>query len=243
MKMAQPTLWIGPLLVALVTSALTAQSRPRTLPVTVNGQTGQAQVVRINGKSYIEVEALARISNGSVGFQPNGLVLTLPGASQDVPSPNAAGYAATPAADPADAEASALASTATSFSKDFLRAGIDEISSIRDWHVALRNAVQTNYPVSDDWISTYRRTIDSKVALASAAVTSSADRQALPLLEAQFANMQKLSSRFVGLHDSVTYTPTSALDDDPLDKQIVACAQGLTALLSSRQFQDVPACH
>lgn len=231
------TRWSTSLLLCLLPLPTPAQARPRPVTVTINGQTGQALIVRMNGKSFLDIEALARIAKGSVGFPSSGIILILPASAPEVlpPSPS----------DTPDAGALSPAETSTTegFSKDFLRAGIDQISVIREWRVALRNAVQTNNPVTEDWTSTFRRNTDSKLALASAAVTTAADREALPLLQNQFANIQRLSNRFVNLHDSVTFTPTSAFDDDPLDQQILACSRGLNALLSSRQFQDVAACH
>jgi hypothetical protein len=44
----------------------------------------------------------------------------------------------------------------TGFSKDFVTAVIEEMALIREWRVALDNAVQHNYPVSEDWIGNYR---------------------------------------------------------------------------------------
>jgi len=34
----------------------------------VNGQSGQVSVVQISGRSYVDLEALARVANGSLGF-------------------------------------------------------------------------------------------------------------------------------------------------------------------------------
>ena len=47
----------------------------------VNGQAGQAPVVRLQGKSYVELEALARLTHGSLSFNGNQTTLTLPGST------------------------------------------------------------------------------------------------------------------------------------------------------------------
>lgn len=113
----------------------------------------------------------------------------------------------------------------------------------REWRIAIVNAIQNNFPVTEDWASGYRRTADSKLALASAAVTTDSDRSGLPLLTSQFNNMQSLSDNYLAMRKSLTYTSPDSLENDPLYQQILACSRGLASLAASGQFQDVPACH
>ena len=68
------------------------------------------------------------------------------------------------------------------FSVEFLKAGIEEMSVIREWRIAIVNAVQTNSPVTDDWVSGYRRAADSRLSLAEAAASTDPDRQAMVML-------------------------------------------------------------
>ncbi len=44
------------------------------------------------------------------------------------------------------------------FSSDFLKAGIEAMSAIREWRAALVHAVQNNYPLSEEWLGNFRRT-------------------------------------------------------------------------------------
>ena len=44
----------------------------------IAGQQDQAPIVKINGKSYVDIESLARITHGSVRFQGSQTILTLP---------------------------------------------------------------------------------------------------------------------------------------------------------------------
>lgn len=44
----------------------------------VNGKSGEATVLLIDGHSYIDVEAVALLSNGTVFIEPNRVVLTMP---------------------------------------------------------------------------------------------------------------------------------------------------------------------
>ena len=60
----------------------------------VSGQPGQVPVLQMNSRSYVEVEALARLINGSLSFKGNQIILTLPAAAASTP---AAAAAASPA--------------------------------------------------------------------------------------------------------------------------------------------------
>ena len=55
-----------------------AQAAQQNATLLVSGQPGQAPVVQINGRSYVDVEALARLINGSLSFKGNQITLTLP---------------------------------------------------------------------------------------------------------------------------------------------------------------------
>ncbi len=196
----------------------------QTTSLSVSGQSGSVPLVQINGRSYVDVESLARIANGSLQFQGNQLILTLPpsGANTSSDQPPHA---------------------ASGFTKGFMDAGIEEMTVIREWRAAILNAVQSNNPVTDNWVSSYRRNAESSLALASAAAASDSDRKAFALLQNELANMQKLSSKYVQMRKNMEFTSTDSMDNDPLNQQILSCARGLASLASSGTFADVPACH
>ena len=189
----------------------------------INGQAGQAPVVRMQGQSYVEVEALARLTRGSLSFNGNQTTLTLPGATASAPAKTLA--------------------TNSEFSKEFLRAGIEEMAVIREWRIALTNAVQRGIPVTDDWIVSYRSPAITDLRLASVAAGTDSDRNAYQLISNEFDNMKKLSDRFVAAHTSLNYTSPDTLRDDPLDQQILNCARSLTAMVASGQYVDDGSCH
>jgi hypothetical protein len=62
---------------AILVLALAAEPQ-RTL--IVSGYSGELAVLEMGGRSYVEIEALTRVVNGSLGFNGNQIVLTLPGA-------------------------------------------------------------------------------------------------------------------------------------------------------------------
>jgi hypothetical protein len=203
-----------------------SQAPPQSGTLTVTGHSGQAPVIQVNGKSYVEIESVARLTNGSLSFQDSQIILTFPGAVAN-PAP--------PQTDqPAKVEG---------FSKDFLKAIIEEMTVIREWRSAIVNSIRNNYPVTEIWVSGYRRTADSKLALASAAAVTDADRNGLPLLSNEFGNMRTFSDKYLAMHESMAYISPDSLDGDQLDQQILNCAHGLASLAASGQFQDVPTCH
>ena len=55
-----------------------AQSDVQELTLVLNGHSGQILVYRINGEAFVDVEALARIGQGSASVQKGELVLTFP---------------------------------------------------------------------------------------------------------------------------------------------------------------------
>jgi hypothetical protein len=203
-----------------------SQSQSQSVTLKVNGSSGEARAILINGKSYVDIESLARITNGTLSFHGNQMVLTLPTAS-------AAATAASPATQPVKPE----------FSKEFLRAAIEEMSVIREWRSAIVNAVQNNQPVSDDWVSGYRRTAESKLSLVSVAVNTDSDRKALPLLQIEFNNMKTLSDKYLALHNSASYTPPDSFDNDTLDQRVLSCSRALAAMAASGQFEENSPCY
>jgi hypothetical protein len=189
----------------------------------VAGEAGQATVVRLRGKNYVELEDLARLTRGSLSFNGNQTTLTLPGTSANT--------------------STTLAGDKSEFSKEFLRAGIEEMSTVREWRIALTNAVQNGFPIGDDWIALYRGPALRNLRLTSVAATTDSDRNAYQLLSNEFDNMKKLSDRFVAAHTAQEYLPPDSLKSDPLNEQILSCARALAAMAASGQFVDDGSCH
>jgi hypothetical protein len=179
--------------------------------------------MRLRGKSYVELEALARLTHGSLSFNGNQVTLTLPGSGANT--------------------ATTIAGDKSEFSKEFLRAGIEEMGMIREWRIALTNGVQNGMPIGDDWMAVYREPSLQNLRLASVAASTDADRSAYQLLSNEYDNMKKLSDRFVAAHTAQNYLPPDSLKSDPLDQQILNCARSLAAMAASGQFVDDGSCH
>ena len=110
------------------------QVTQKTETLVINGQTGQAAVIRVDGRAYVDLAALAEIANWSVSFNTNRIVLG--------PAPNPAS-APEPVGPPTQADGSSL-------SRDFMRAGIEAIAQMREWAspAFIRNT---------EWISSNRK--------------------------------------------------------------------------------------
>ena len=200
-----------------------AQTPQKGSTLTIAGHPGEALLLQVNGKSYIDIETLARLTQGTLSFKTNQTILTLP---------------------PPDAAAPAPAPHAVAgFSRAFTQAGIEEMSVIREWRVAIVNAVRNNSPASEDWISTQHRLAEKNLALASAAASTDDDRSAYPLLSTEFNNMQSLSELYLAIRKQGTFISPDTFHSSPLEDQILSCARGFVAMTESHEFQDQPACH
>jgi hypothetical protein len=65
-------------------AASQAVQQSRTL--IINGQSGQVSVLKMNGRSFVDLEALAQLANGSLGFHGDQIVLSLPASAGNVPA-------------------------------------------------------------------------------------------------------------------------------------------------------------
>ncbi len=68
-------------LILLLSLSAFAQDAQQNLTLIVTGQPGQAPIVQINGKSYVDIDALARLTNSSVSIKGNQVILTPPGSA------------------------------------------------------------------------------------------------------------------------------------------------------------------
>jgi hypothetical protein len=207
------------LLLPVLALSLAAQRGNNTL--TVVGQQGSARVIQVGGRNYVDVEGLARITNSSIRFSGNQIVLTLPDSGSD-------GAAAAPA--PAG------------FSKEFVSAGIEAMGELREWHAALRNAIEHSYPLNEAWLANFRNRTQQALRLSSVAANSDADKGAIPFLTNEFNNMSKLSDNYLQMAKSMNYIDPSSLENDPLDQKILSCGHSLAAIATANQFTDDGSC-
>lgn len=187
---------------------------------TVAGHPGEIPVADIGGRSYVEIEALTHLANGSLSFSGNQIILTLPPSNTHMSTTSTAG-----------------------FTKEFLMAAIEQMSVIREWRSTLISAVRRGFPVTNDWMTSFSDRAQQNLRLVSVAASTESDKNAFQLLTNEFNNMKQLSNRFVEANRSRLYVHTDALENDPLDRRILNCGHSLAAMASSGQFVDDGSCH
>ena len=204
----------------------TPQATQTSGSLTIAGQPDQATLLRLNGKSYVDIESLARITHGSIKFQGSQTILTLPG----------------PVSAPVQASSAPLIRT-PQLSGGFLSAEIEALTGIREWRASLVYAIQNNYPVTDSWVSGLRRSTDAKLQLAIAAAVTDPDQKAVELLKNEFTNMQLMSDQFLAMHTKANYIAPDSFDNNSLDQKILGCARALASMAATKEYQDEASCH
>lgn len=221
-----PRLAIAALLMVIVAIAQTQHEREA---LSVEGYEGQADVIRSQGRLFVDAQALAEITKGSLKFREDGIVLTLPQGdalpTDDRPEPG--------------------------FSRVFMKAAIEAMASIREWGGTLLATVQNGYPVTKTaagyTVTAYQARAADSIPLATSAASTDSDRRGLELLKNEFVNLQSWSDAFVKTRASMSAaditTSEDALKDDQDAQKLVHCGQFLAQMFAAGTFQDDAACH
>ena len=219
--------WLILLVLLIVPGLALTQTVQQSRTLIVNGQSGEVKVMAIDGRSYVDLESLAHIANGTLGFSGSQIKLTLPSSAAGTEA------AAAPSGLPAN----------SGFSKEFLRASIEEMAVIREWRSALVNSIENNFPIQEDWVEHYRGQAAASLGLASVAVFADSDRSAAQLLSNEFDNMTALSVQLLAERKIMQYVSPEHLKDDPLNQKILTCARSLASMAVGGQFVDDASCH
>jgi hypothetical protein len=219
MQLKRFVTWMASLLFLCLSIRVLTHAAQQHRTFTVAGHSGEIPVTEMSGHSYVEIEALTRLANGSLTFRGNQIVLTLP---------------------PSNANTT---TAAQGFTREFLRASIEQMSVIREWRSTLIGAVQREIPITDEWMTSFSDRAQHNLRLVSLAASTESDKNAFQLLTNEFNNMKQLSDRFVDANKSRTYTRTDAVENDPLDRRILNCGHALVAMAASGQFVDDGSCH
>jgi len=198
----------------------------QTTALLLEGPSGAAQVIQVQGKKYVEVGELSRITGGSLRFAGNQIILTLPG-SDSTPTQTTQSGSAAP----------------VGYSREFVSAGIETMREILEWHAALKTAIERGYPLSDEWLGYYRRKIEPSLKHLEAVAGTETDQKTLPLLVGEFNNMTALTEKYLKITASRDYLARSSLNNDPLEQKLLTCWQSLSSMASSNEFFDDGSCH
>ena len=216
--------------VLLMVAMAMAQSQREREALSVQGYQGQANVIRYQGHVFVDAQELAQITNGSLSFEKNRIILTLPGP---------------------DGSSSSGDAHTSGFSHPFIKAAIEAMASIREWGGILMVTVQDGYPVGNtmagNTIVAFQDRAADNVALASAAASTVADSRGLELLQNEFNNVQVWSDKFVEARKSMSAANLTvsegALNNDEDAQKILRCGQFLAQMFASGTFQDDAVCH
>jgi len=213
------------MLVAILLLPLLILVAQQTSSLLIEGRQGQTRVIQVQGKKYVELDELARITGGSLRFVGNQIILTLP--------------------ESGDASSQAVQSASAppvGFSKPFLAAGIETMREILEWNASLKTAIERDYPLWGDWFGNFRRQIQSSLKHTEAAASTDMDRKALPLLVNEFNNMGALTDKYLKISASRDYLSPNSLNNDPLEQKLLTCWHSLESMASSNQFADDGSC-
>jgi hypothetical protein len=224
--------WLVALFLVVPGAAL-SQDANRNRNLIINGQSTQVPVVQVNGRSYVDLEALASAVNGSLSFSGSQIAFSVPIGSASSASVATSPRPVSPAAQAPN----------PGFSKGFLNAGIEEAATLREWHTALSSAVQNGYPVTAGMLAPYRAQATTNLRLAATAASTDSDHSAYQLLNNEFQNMAKLSDKYIAARAAMTYISPDALQNDTLNQRFVACGHSLGAMAASGQFVDDGSCN
>ncbi len=242
--------------VLALAGVLFAQSTPtKNKILVVNGKSAGPAVRQIDGRSYVDIQTLAEVTNGVVTIERHRILLTIPASdsgatASDAPATTAPADAPPVATAPADASApparTAPAAPPQGLSREFASAAIAALAEMREMRGALRTMITYGLAVNDTWAQEDQGRVMTGLRQAQVAATTDDDQHALQLLENE-AN--KLTSWADGvfaarqaLNGAMTLDP-NAVQNDPALAKIRSCGQFLNAMLVSGAFADDPNCH
>jgi hypothetical protein len=224
----------------LSVSETVAQDTP-TRTLIVNGQTLDAGVVLVQGRSYVDIEGLAEGMGGSVTFEANQISLTIPG-----PPPSEAAQTPPASEAPQTPPPSTAPQTPEGMSKDFQKIAVFTLAEMREWKGAISTVVTSGIPVVGTWSQDYHDRGEADLMQAALAASTEPDRQALQLLQQQLTRLSEWADTVLGEREALnadrTIDPNSLQKDQSLAK-ISKCGQFLSSMIVSGTFSDDSSCY
>jgi len=251
-------------LVLAIPGSLFAQGIPNKTLV-VNGKTVEAAVRQIDGHSYVDVETIAQLTDGTFIVDPHQVVLNIPVAKSSTAAPATSATAAAKStatastagetAPPAVAASAPVAAVAPAtvapaeppgISRGFATAAISAVADMREWRGATSAMITHGLALGDAWAESYHSRVLEGLHQAQLAALTDSDRSALQLLQSEADNLTTwwngvLAAR-QDLNGASTIDPDALQNDTALAK-IRACSQFLNSMLVSGTFSDNASCH
>ena len=197
----------------------------------VNGQSGKATIYRVDGKSFVDLETLVRISKGSMAFEGDTIVLTLAGPQERT----------------AAAAREQIKTDEPGLSGEFMKASLASVGMLTEWVRTLTYAAQQGVPGDGKRITILRDRAAEALAQAKVQASTNADRDAFQLIKNDYDTLKSWSDKLVGERramDTGKYSLSPELiDRDPTYQKIAACTKFLAGMLPSGKFEDDSSCH
>ena len=212
-------------IVLLLAGVLLAQRGPDKVLV-VNGKTIESPVVQIGGRSYVDIETLAQITNGVIAVQPDRIVLTIPIATSSAPS--------SPPPPP------------EGISKEFAREAIGLLAEMREWRGAIGTTRTYNVPFTGTWPQDYHDRVEADLQRVAVTASTASDQEALQLLRNEFENLSNWVNSVIAERQALNATKTvdpNMMQNDQALAKISSCSNFLSSMLVSGVFADSPSCH
>jgi hypothetical protein len=197
----------------------------------MNGRATDGAISQIDGRSYVDVETLARILKATLSFKPGLVILSaviLSAAAESVARP---------------------AASAQGMSKEFAGAGIAQLAEMREWKGAISSAIRSGV-AGGNWLAPllkeHRARAGESLSQASVAAKTEADLKALQLLKSELTNLGEWDTEaqvtIQSLSAEQNLNPPAA-QNDPLPAKTSECSTFLNAMLVGCEFADSPSCH
>jgi hypothetical protein len=211
-------LWLG---------TVWAEGTPAKATLVINGRTTEVAVVQIDGHSYVDVDAFARVMNAAVKFESGRVLLTVPAVVSGAKPERAA----------------------PGLSKEFSKAGIAQLAEMREWKAAIASVIRSGV-AEGNWLGPllhdHRLRSEASLGQTSLAAKTESDQKALQLLKNQFTSLGEWDDNTRASVHSLNAEPSinpAVAANDPLLAKISECGNFLNAMLVDGEFQDNPNCH
>jgi hypothetical protein len=213
--------------------ALIAQSTTDKVLV-INGKSVGPIMRQIDGHSYVDVETLARVTNGVVTVEPTRIVLTIPGTEPVV------------VANAATAQTPPPPSGQPGLSRDFARAAIAELEEMRELRGAVTAMITYGLAASSAQAQDLHSQVEAGLGQATVAVSTDADRNAIQLLRGEYDKLTTWANGVFTDRQALNGAQTvdsNALQKDAALTDIKNCGQFLNSMIVSGVFTDNSSCH